>query len=90
MALALNDPDRVHDIVSVDNAPVDAPIGREFAKYVEGMKKVKKNGVKSLKEADAILQDYEEASSPHNYPNSSSLLSSRCANPACLSQAKVD
>lgn len=60
MTLALQSPDMVADIVSVDNAPIDAALLSSFAKYVEGMKKIEGQGVKSLAEALEILKDYEE------------------------------
>lgn len=60
MTLALRSPDLVRDIVSVDNAPVDAALLSYFAKYVQGMRRIEDVGVTSLQEADKILQDYEE------------------------------
>lgn len=58
--MALRNPDIVANIVSVDNAPIDAALLSSFAKYVEGMKKIEKLGVNSLTEALKILEDYEE------------------------------
>jgi hypothetical protein len=60
MALALRSPDIVANIVSVDNAPIDAALLSSFAKYVEGMKKIEQVGVNSQTEALEILKDYEE------------------------------
>ncbi|OBT66030.1 hypothetical protein VE03_03161 [Pseudogymnoascus sp. 23342-1-I1] len=60
MAFALKYPSRIQNIVAVDNAPIDAPLLRSFAKYVQGMKKIEQAGVTKLSEADKILQDYEE------------------------------
>lgn len=60
MTLALKSPDVVSNIVSVDNAPIDAALLSSFAKYVEGMKKIESKGVKSLSEALEILKPYEE------------------------------
>lgn len=65
MTLALRRPEIVADIVSVDNAPLDAALLSEFAKYVQGMKKVEEAGVTRQAEADAILKDYEEVG-PYN------------------------
>lgn len=62
MAFALKYPSRTQNIVAVDNAPIDAPLLRSFAKYVQGMKKIEQAGVKRLSEADEILQEYEEES----------------------------
>lgn len=60
MAMALRYPKKISNIVSVDNAPVDAALLSSFGKYIQGMKKVDQAGVTSLTEADKILQDYEE------------------------------
>jgi hypothetical protein len=60
MTLALRSPNRIRDVVSVDNAPWDAVLQSNFGKYIEGMKKVEAAGVTRLSEADKILQDYEE------------------------------
>jgi hypothetical protein len=60
MTLALKSPNVVSNIVSVDNAPIDAALLSSFAKYVEGMKKIESMGVKSLSEALEILKPYEE------------------------------
>lgn len=62
MALALRSPDLINDIVSVDNAPLDAALLSEFARYVQGMKKIEKEGITKQAEADAILKEYEEVS----------------------------
>mgnify|MGYP001586610762 CR=1 FL=1 len=62
MAFALKHPSRTQNIVAVDNAPIDAPLLRNFAKYVQGMKKIEQAGVTRLSEADKILEDYEEES----------------------------
>ncbi|KAL2753942.1 hypothetical protein ACRALDRAFT_1062925 [Sodiomyces alcalophilus JCM 7366] len=59
MTLALKSPDLVRDIISVDNAPVDAILSNDFAKYVRGMKQIDKASVTRQAEADAILKDYE-------------------------------
>jgi hypothetical protein len=59
MTLALKSPELVHDVVSVDNAPVDAILESNFGKYVQGMKKIDEAGVTRQAEADAILKAYE-------------------------------
>jgi len=59
MTLALDQPSLIADIVSVDNAPVDATLSRSFAAYVRGMRKIDEAGVSRQVEADAILADYE-------------------------------
>ncbi|KAL8342440.1 hypothetical protein RB598_004037 [Gaeumannomyces tritici] len=61
MTLALRSPELVQDVVSVDNAPVDAAISSDFAKYVRGMKEIEQAGVKRQSEADKILEPYESS-----------------------------
>jgi pimeloyl-ACP methyl ester carboxylesterase len=61
MTLALRSPDIIHDIVSVDNAPLDAALLSNFGKYIQGMKKIDDAGVTRQAEADKILQDFEES-----------------------------
>lgn len=60
MALALQSPHSVADIVAVDNAPVDALLGSDFSSYIRGMKKVDQSHVTKLAEADKILQEVEK------------------------------
>lgn len=60
MALALGQPGLVQDVIAVDNAPVDAVLSTDFAKYVRGMKKVEDANVSSQKEADRIFAEFEE------------------------------
>lgn len=60
MALALKSPEVVEDIVSVDNAPIDAALLSNFGKYIQGMKRIEAAGVSKQTEADNILKDYEE------------------------------
>jgi hypothetical protein len=62
MTLALHSPELIHDIVSVDNAPVDAALLSDFGKYIQGMRKIEESQVTRHTEADKILQNYEEAS----------------------------
>lgn len=59
MALALAQPALVRDVVSVDNAPLDAALGGDFAKYVRGMRRIEESGVTRQSEADGILAEYE-------------------------------
>jgi len=61
MVVALQSPARVGALVSVDNAPVDAVLRGDFAKYVKGMRKILNAGVTRQSEADAILTEFEEA-----------------------------
>lgn len=61
MTLALSSPELVRDIVSVDNAPIDAQIGRKFGEYVQAMKKIEDAGTTKQSEADKILQEFEDS-----------------------------
>jgi hypothetical protein len=60
MTLALQSPDLVESLVSVDNAPVDVRVTGNFEKYIRGMRKIESSGVSRQREADEILQDYEQ------------------------------
>lgn len=60
MALALRSPELVADLVAVDNAPIDAILSRDFAKYVQGMKRIQDANVTRQSEADKILEEYEK------------------------------
>jgi len=60
MTLALKQPELIADIVSVDNAPLDAALLSNFGKYIQGMRKIEEAGVTRQAEADRILKDYEE------------------------------
>lgn len=76
MTLALRSPDLVSAIVSVDNAPINAPLSNDFAKYIRGMKEIEGANVTKQREADEILQPYE----PVRFPSmtSSSIISVYC------------
>jgi pimeloyl-ACP methyl ester carboxylesterase len=70
MTLALQSPELVNDVVSVDNAPIDAALLSNFGKYIQGMRRIEEAGVTRQAEADAILKDYEEVSlNPPNLGN---------------------
>lgn len=71
MTLALRSPELIHDIISVDNAPVDVALMSSFAQYIQGMKKIEESMVTKQVEADQILKDYEKV----NLPPSCTLLS---------------
>lgn len=60
MTFALKYPDIIRDIVSVDNAPVDAALMGNFGKYIQAMKKIEDAGITKQSEADHILQEYEQ------------------------------
>ncbi|KAI1129453.1 alpha beta hydrolase fold family [Nemania abortiva] len=59
MTLALEQPDLISDIVSVDNAPTDATLSRSFATYIRGMRHIEEAGVTRQSESDKILSSYE-------------------------------
>lgn len=61
MVLALNEPSSIKDIISVDNAPVDAILSTDFAKYVRAMKRIEDAQVTSQKAADEIMAADEES-----------------------------
>ena len=60
MTLALQSPAKVHALIAVDNAPVDAALKTDFASYVQAMKEVLRAGVAKQTDADKILQKVEE------------------------------
>ena len=60
MSQALLEPDSLARLISVDMSPAKGKISPDFVKYIEGMREVQKTGVKSKKEADVILQKFEE------------------------------
>ena len=62
MTLALRSPHIVGALVPVDNAPVDATLKSDFAKYVQGMRHVEDAKVSKQIEADHILKKYEDVS----------------------------
>lgn len=60
MAVALRDPSLLANLVSIDNAPVDAALKSDFGKYIRGMRRVEEAGVRKQSEADEILREFEE------------------------------
>ncbi|KAI5293770.1 hypothetical protein KEM52_005244 [Ascosphaera acerosa] len=60
MTVALRRPDLVSAVVAVDNSPVVASLGRPFELYVQGMLEIEAARVRSQREADHILRQYEE------------------------------
>ncbi|KAH0538624.1 hypothetical protein FGG08_004825 [Glutinoglossum americanum] len=61
MTVALRSPHLVKNLISVDNAPVDAALRNDFAKYIRGMQKVEERGVTRRSEANEILKEFEES-----------------------------
>ncbi|KAF1346754.1 Alpha/Beta hydrolase protein [Delphinella strobiligena] len=59
MVVALRARTKIANLVSVDNAPVDAALKSDFAKYIQGMRKIEDSHVTKQSEADAILAEYE-------------------------------
>ena len=64
MTVAIRSPDMIQDIIAVDNAPVNAQLGAQFARYVQAMKKIEAAGVAKQSEADAILKEIENVCIP--------------------------
>jgi len=60
MTLALRKPELIDDIISVDNAPIDAALLGNFGKYIQAMKRIEDAGVTRQAEADEILKEYED------------------------------
>lgn len=64
MTVALDSPGLISALIPVDNAPVNAPLKSDFGKYVRGMQHIEAQNVAKQSDADKILKDYEEVSSP--------------------------
>jgi len=64
MTLALRSPAKISALIPVDNAPMDAVLKSDFAKYTYGMRKIVEKGVTNAKEADEILKEYEDVHLP--------------------------
>ncbi|KAI9757857.1 MAG: 28S ribosomal protein S10, mitochondrial [Chaenotheca gracillima] len=61
MTVALRSPSLISSFISVDNAPIDAALKSDFAKYVQGMRKIENAHVTKQIEADEIMKEFEEA-----------------------------
>lgn len=59
MVVALRAKSPIANLISVDNAPVDAALKSDFAKYVQAMRSIESAKVQKQSEADAILAEYE-------------------------------
>lgn len=59
MVVALRNKQPIANLISVDNAPVDAALKSDFAKYVQGMRKIEDSNLTKQSEADALLAEYE-------------------------------
>jgi hypothetical protein len=62
MVLALQQPQLISALIAVDNAPVDAALSPDFAKYIQAMQSIEAAGLTKSSEADQILQKYEKVS----------------------------
>ncbi len=62
MTVALQSPNLIKALVSVDNAPVDATLKSNFHQYVKGLREVEDKRVQKPAEADEILTSYEKVS----------------------------
>lgn len=60
MVLALQKPQSISALVAVDNAPVDAALSPDFAKYIQAMQSIQSANLTKSSEADQILQEYEK------------------------------
>lgn len=61
MTVALREKVPIANLISVDNAPVDAALHGDFNKYVQGMREIEEAKCKRQTDADAILKKYEDS-----------------------------
>lgn len=61
MTVALRNRVPIANLIPVDNAPIDAALHSDFAKYVQGMRKIEESSCRKQSDADAILKEYEES-----------------------------
>jgi len=52
----------IEKLIVIDISPAVGPVSPEFHKYVKGMQAIEAAEVRSRKEADLILQDFESVS----------------------------
>ena len=69
MCVALKSPQKVANLIPVDNAPVDAALKTDFGLYVQGMREVERRKVKKQKEAEEILAPYAKVFFPFFAPS---------------------
>lgn len=60
MTLGLREPKLPGILISVDNAPVLAPLQNDFSRYIQGMRKIEELKILKRDEADQIMQLYEK------------------------------
>lgn len=60
MTLGLREPKLPGILIAVDNAPVFAPLEKDFLRYIQGMRKIEQLEITKRDEADQIMQSYEK------------------------------
>ena len=60
MTVALQSPQKLSALISVDNAPADAVLKSDFARYIQGMREIEDAKVTKNSEADMIMTAYED------------------------------
>lgn len=60
MTLALREPKLLGALISVDNAPVVAPLGGEFLTYIQSMRVIEKSRIVKRNEADQVMERVEK------------------------------
>ena len=71
MALALNPEmpqDFLEKLIVVDMSPARGPISGEYKEYIQAMKAIEAKGAKNRREADVVLQQFEEVISEECHP----------------------
>lgn len=68
MTVALRSPEKISNIIAVDNAPVDAVMESGFGGYIRGMKKIEDANISRQADADKILQEIEPVTLPDFTP----------------------
>lgn len=61
MTVALRNRVPIANLIPVDNAPLDAALHGDFAKYIQGMRRIDDTTIRRQSDADAILKDYEDS-----------------------------
>jgi pimeloyl-ACP methyl ester carboxylesterase len=69
MCVALRSPEKVANLIPVDNAPIDAALKSDFNIYVKGMMDVQRAKVTKQSEADELLKPYAKVFWPHWAPS---------------------
>ena len=69
MTVGLRSRNRLSALISIDNAPVDAVLKSEFAKYIQGMREIEEAKIDKVSEADTIMKVYEDVSTRIIHPS---------------------